>query len=153
MKKFVVSLCAFLFGAVCLTCFGGTVEVGAPAKVKVVHPRIVQRTVVPPNCECEAAVAVGVPCGCGKIVQPRIVQRMVVPATCCECESTVCTDPARLAKVKTAHPRIVQRGCVAPTCGECGTAIDVSYPGSAHVKVVYPRVVQRGCVVPVPACE
>ena len=153
MKKFVVSFCAFLFGTVCVTCFGfETVEVGAPAKVKVVHPRIVQRTVVPPNCECEA-VAVGVPCGCGKIVQPRIVQRMVVPPKCCECESAVCTDPARLAKVRTIHPRIVQRTVTGSSCCECGTAIDVCYPGPAYVKVVYPRVVQKGCAVPVPVCE
>jgi len=150
MKKIVLSLSAFLFTSVCATCFGETVHVGAPAKVKVVHPRAVQRAVVPPTCGCDV-VAVGVPCTCTKIVQPRVVQRMVVPQTCGECAPSVNPDPTRLAKVKTLHPRTIQRTVVAPTCCECGTAIDTSYPGPAKVKVVYPKVVQRGVVVPV--CE
>jgi len=149
MKKISVMLCAFLLGSVGTACFGGAI--GVPAKVKVVHPRAVQRTVVAPTNECAPVAVVAVPCTPVKVVQPRVVQRMVVPPTCCTCESAVNVDPTRLAHVTTVHPRAVQRTVAAPACCECGTTIGVAYPGPAKVKIVYPRTVTRGVVVPV--CE
>ena len=47
MKKISMLFCVFMLGAISATAFGGTV--GVPAtKVKVVHPRVVQTTVVAP---------------------------------------------------------------------------------------------------------
>ena len=151
MKKISILLCVFLLGTVGSTVFGGTVGVPV-AKVKVVHPRVVQRGVVAPTCGCEP-VAVGVPCACVKcvkVVQPRVVQRSVVMSDCV-CESMVDVDPTRIARVTTLFPRTVQRGVVVPTCG-CEPSVDTGTPRLARVKVVQPRVVQRGVVVPACGC-
>ena len=121
MKKVLTLICAFLFSSVCATSFGGVHGVVVPdPTIRVVYPRVVQRSVVP-TCGCAEA------CECGavtdprvakvKVVYPRVVQRSVVVPTCgcaeaCECGAVA--DP-RVAKVKVVHPRVVRRSLVVPT--------------------------------------
>ena len=145
MKKFSILVsCVFLFGSVSSTAFGGTVAIGVPpAKVKVVHPKSVQRAVVAPT-HMPVPVAVA-PVAPVKIVQPRVVQRRTVAAG--SYESAVVTDPTRVAKVKTVLPKQVQRSVVAPTCAG-GSPVDIGITRWANVKVVYPRTVQWSVPVP-----
>jgi len=116
MKKISMLLCVFLFGTVGMTAFGGTVGVPV-AKIKVVQPRVVQRSVVMPDCACNPLVDVD-PTRIARVttVFPRTVQRGVVTPTC-GCEPLVDTGTPRLARVKVVQPRVVQRGVVAPACG------------------------------------
>jgi len=148
MKKVSILLAVFLFGLIGSTAFGGTLVMGVPySKVKVVQPRVVQKTVVAPAIECQPVVAVA-PLAKVKVVQPRVVQRSV--AVSYGCETVAGIDPTRVARVTTVYPRSVQRSLATPAV--CGPCVDVvAAPRLAYVKVVQPRVVQRSVVVP-PVC-
>lgn len=142
MKKILMVLGVFLIGSACTACFGGTVPY---SKVKVVQPRVVQRTFVMPTEECAAVV--GTP---AKVVYPRVVQRSVAVEPCAG-EPIVDVDAFRAAKVKAVYPRAVHRSVVTPTGYEGDTLVEGYPPRTAKVKVVYPRVAQRTMGTPV--CE
>ena len=158
MKKISI-ICAIMVGLLCAPSLiaSTVVELDAPARVTVTHPRTVETLVVPEADACDVIASLVAPQPDIDVVTPLLLQRRALPQLCgCVVVLEFC-DPS--PRVLVSRPYF-ERTAVKP--GPCEPVV-VSCEGPfVKIRVVFPRTVQRALVtticscpqvcVPVPVC-